>query len=403
MGSDCGRSEHAERLLREAHQPLLVLPLLFILGARQFDPDLAREFEPGQMRHLDDPHELRGRLVGARRAVSGRCRELVGTDAHPHAIAAEVAGKIRSGQLEPGHPQAAEVELRVQLQDVGRKQVENAEQPRHLDAGRAFGDGARRAALHQPALAQDQHFVAQLEALLQIVCHQHGGDLKLGADLPQQAIELAAEGRVQAAGRLIEQQQPGSADQRAGDRAALFLAAGELVRPPAGGVGQMKALEHLIHLAVPLQAGTAFGREGQVLPQRHVRKQRVVLEHVAAVARPGGQVHARGRVEQDLVVEQDAAFLRHGEAGDRVERQGFPGAARPEQHRDAGAGAELDIQGEGGRIRPGREPFADAQFEHYEACLATSRLASDRISTASTETITTRVRASAPLPDSTAS
>ena len=123
-------------------------------------------------------------------------------------------------------------------------------------------------------------------------------------------VQLRAQRRVQAARRLVEQQQLRRADQRARNRAALLLAARDFVRPPPGHVRQVESLQHFVDAPVPLQARQAVRREHQVCAQRHVREQRVVLEHVTAVAPPRRQVDAGGAVEQDLVVQQDAAGIR---------------------------------------------------------------------------------------------
>jgi len=55
-------------------------------------------------------------------------------------------------------------------------------------------------------------------------------------------------------------------------------------------------------------------------------------------------MNAGGGVEQNVVVEQDAAFFRPHESGDAVENQGFARAAGPEQHRHAGRGVKLQIE-----------------------------------------------------------
>ena len=79
------------------------------------------------------------------------------------------------------------------------------------------------------------------------------------------------------------------------------------------------------------QARDALGGELQVLAQRHVRKQRVILKHVAAAPGLRREMHAGCAVEQNLVVQQDASFVGPNESGDGIERQRFAGAAWSEQ------------------------------------------------------------------------
>ena len=75
--------------------------------------------------------------------------------------------------------------------------------------------------------------------------------------------------------------------------------------------------------------------EGKILPQRHVREERVVLENVAAGALLGAQVYMGLRVEENAVVEKNAAGVRRDEAGDGIEREGFAGTAGAIENGDA--------------------------------------------------------------------
>ncbi len=122
----------------------------------------------------------------------------------------------------------------------------------------------------------------------------------------------------------------------------------------------MEFFQHLGHFAVALQPRDALDGELQILAQRHVRKQRVVLKNVAAVARLRRQVHARCAVEQDLVVKQDAAFVGAHESGDGIERQRFAGAARAEQHGESARRLEFDVEREAGRLGAFRILLANA-------------------------------------------
>ncbi len=79
----------------------------------------------------------------------------------------------------------------------------------------------------------------------------------------------------------------------------------------------------------------------------------------------------------------------------RIRKQ-FP--ARPDS-----AAFSLDVERERGGVRPRGECLADARLHHYAVCLETTRFASERIRIARPEMINTNMRASAPLPDSTAS
>src|SRR5262249_31205894 len=128
-----------------------------------------------------------------------------------------------------------------------------------------------------------------------------------------------------------------------GNRASLLLSTRHLMRPASGDVGELEFLEHLRHTSMPLEARPPLGAKRQILAQRQVRKQRVVLKDVSAIARLWAQIDLRGRVEQNLIVEQDAAGVRLDEPGDAVERERLARAACAEQHRDPSARSQLNI------------------------------------------------------------
>ncbi|KAG0732390.1 hypothetical protein G6F23_014366 [Rhizopus arrhizus] len=70
--------------------------------------------------------------------------------------------------------------------------------------------------------------------------------------------------------------------------------------------------------------------EGHVVPHRHVRPQRVVLEHHADVAVPGR------RAGDVLAVHQQLPRAMPVEAGDQPQQRGLAGAGRANQHAPAG-------------------------------------------------------------------
>src|SRR5580698_8117616 len=75
-------------------------------------------------------------------------------------------------------------------------------------------------------------------------------------------------------------------------------------------------------------------------------------------------MHPGSAVEQDLVVEQDAAFVGAHEAGDRVECQRFSSAARTKQDRHAGGGLKFEIQRKAGGIGTRRVLLANSGLDH---------------------------------------
>ena len=145
--------------------------------------------------------------------------------------------------------------------------------------------------LANPALAHDDEAVGHGQGLLLVVGHHHGGQSELALQFADLDAHLLAQLGVEIGQRLVEQQHVGPEHQRTGQRHALLLAAGQLPRQPvaemiephqAQGLGDLRrhlGLRYLAHLEA----------EGDVLGHRHVRKQRVALEHEAGVALPGRQ------------------------------------------------------------------------------------------------------------------
>ncbi len=144
-------------------------------------------------------------LVHAGPAVARGNRQQIGPDAEPHMVADQAAWEIRPVQFEILVAQAAGVAAGIETEDLHRQQVEDAQQPRDVDVGGLLENFARRAGLHDAAFAHDDHFVAEVEAFLEIVRDQQHRDSKFLAHLAEHGVEFGLERRVQTLGRLVEQ------------------------------------------------------------------------------------------------------------------------------------------------------------------------------------------------------
>ena len=135
---------------------------------------------------------------------------------------------------------------------------------------------------------------------------KHVGEALLGAKPRQEVEDLRLHRGVERRGRLVEQQDLRLQDQRAGDRDALALAAGELVREAeAEGRAEPDVVERL-HDALLLVGEAVDGeRLGKHAVDRVARVQRGVgvLEHHLHAAGEG----AAARRRQRLAVDQDVA------------------------------------------------------------------------------------------------
>ena len=82
--------------------------------------------------------------------------------------------------------------------------------------------------LLDPARFNDRDAVAHRQRLLLVVGDEHEGDAGLALDLLELDLHLLAQLEVERAERLVEQQHRRPVHQRAGERDALALAAGQL-------------------------------------------------------------------------------------------------------------------------------------------------------------------------------
>jgi hypothetical protein len=141
---------------------------------------------------------------------------------------------------------------------------------------------------------------------------------------------------------LVEKEEPRLHDERPRERQALLLAAGELGRLALGELFERNGLQDAQHALPDVGArapfrGHAQGKGG-VLEDRHVRPDRIGLEHHAEAApvRRHEDV-AAGGVDR-LARHRDFAGLRALEAGDRAERSGLAAAARAKQREELAGG-----------------------------------------------------------------
>jgi hypothetical protein len=143
----------------------------------------------------------------------------------------------------------------------------------------------------------------------------------------QEELHLLAQLQVERAERLVEEQHLGPVDERAGERHPLALAAGELPGLALADVGKPHPAEYLVHACLPLLARHAADPQAvaDVLGDRHVREESVVLEDRVDVARVGR------RVRDISAAQLDVALIRALEARDQTQRRRLARARRPEQ------------------------------------------------------------------------
>ena len=164
------------------------------------------------------------------------------------------------------------------------------EEAHHELGGRLVVDLARRADLLDPAVVHHRDPVGDLHRLLLVVGDQHRGHALLVVQPAQPRAQLGADGGVERAERLVEQQHLRLDGERAGERHPLALAARELVRAAARPTSSAR----------PAPAARRRGRGSRPWARLRIRRPKatfsrtlmcanggVVLEHEADRRAPG--------------------------------------------------------------------------------------------------------------------
>src|SRR5262245_962347 len=171
--------------------------------------------------------------------------------------------------------------------------------------------------------AHDDDAAAEEDRLFDVMRDEQHRLLVALPDLEQHLLHQRTGLVVERTKGLVEQQDLWIVGERPRDRGALLHAAGELLWPVIFEAGQSDlADERIRDLATLGLRNPAFAQaECDVLPHGQPRKQRVVLEHHAAI---------RSRSSHLASVENDAPAGRPVEACDDTEQGGFAAAGGPE-------------------------------------------------------------------------
>ncbi len=162
-------------------------------------------------------------------------------------------------------------------------------------------------------------------------------------ELLQQAQDLFGVVAVEIAGGFVADQEGRVGDDRAGDRHALLLAAGQLAGAVVGAIGQAHQGQCDFGIALAL-GGIEVGkqqRQFDILLRVEHRHQVVELEHEAdMVAAPGRQLAAAEAVDA-LALDLDLAAGGAVETADEVEQGGLAGTGGTHEGNEVAA---LDLQ-----------------------------------------------------------
>ncbi len=197
--------------------------------------------------------------------------------------------------------------------------------------GDALGD--------DPRLVHDHEPVAQLLRLVHVVGRQderHAALLESVEAIPEQVARL----RVEAGRRLVEEQQLGLVDERAGDRQAALHPARHVLDLVARPLRELGEVEQLVGAAGAFRAAEAEvpAVDHEVLADRELVVERVLLGHDAE-ARPDLRTVPFGVQAQD----GQRAVADRRDARDHPHRGGLAGAVgAQEAERFAGRDVEVD-------------------------------------------------------------
>src|SRR5215813_142892 len=217
---------------------------------------------------------------------------------------------------------------------------------RHRHQGRNFRarvsrhQRSRRAVRCDAARAHDDDTVGEQHRFLHVVGDHHGGHAEPLMQRPVGGAERIAGDRIERAEGLVHQHHARSRRHRPRHAGALALPAGQRMgksrRIAAGQFHEVKQLGDT-GLDVRFRPSQELRRDGDILPDGHVRKQTDTLEHIADPPPQRRRVKTLDR----FAFETDFAAVRLEQPVDHLERGGFAGPGCTDQRDEA---ARIDAQ-----------------------------------------------------------
>ena len=253
----------------------------------------------------------------------------------------------RLDQVDLGHEQRLGLGARLEMLGPNAEQnfapvafLRNQVHRRRADEARDEGgrgtriDLKRSADLLGAAGIHDDHAVRQGHRFHLIMSHVEAGS----SQAPVQGLQLGAhlhpELGVEVGQRLIEQEHRGLAHDRPAHRHPLPLAARELPGLAFKVCLELEDGRRLLHPRVDLLPGEALDAQtiGHVLVDRHVRVERVVLEHHGDIA------VLRLEIVDDTRTDRDPAGADALEPGDHAQQRRFAAARGPDNDHELAVG-----------------------------------------------------------------
>ena len=211
--------------------------------------------------------------------------------------------------------------------DRARQEIRFANEVCDRLADGTLVDFARRADLQDVPGVENRHPVGDGERFLLVVRDVNGREFELLADAANFRAHLKAEFGIEIGERLVEQQAARPDDERAGERDALLLAAGELIGFAVGVGAHAHGLERLAGAAPDfvLRHLALLEAERDVLRHGHVRPQRVALKHHSGIPL------VRREASDVFVAKNNFPRVGQVETREAAQQRRLAAAARPKE------------------------------------------------------------------------
>ncbi|MNZ99257.1 hypothetical protein D3C78_1185750 [compost metagenome] len=193
--------------------------------------------------------------------------------------------------------------------------------------------------LLQATFLEHADVIADGKGLFLVVCDQNGTGATALENVADLMAEAPAQLHVEVGEWLVEQQQLRLGGQCAGQGHTLLLAAGQLVRVAFAEPAKLDQFEHFGHDLLLLRV--LADAECDVLGDRQVREQRIVLEHHADPAFLRCQ--GKAGLGDDLARQLDLTLMHRLEAGDGAQGGGLAAPRRAQQATDV-ASVEVQVE-----------------------------------------------------------
>src|SRR5258708_18605699 len=250
----------------------------------------------------------------------------------PSGVAATVNATLPTARL------PAKISLRSGVLPSIGSAIKSRTSDRHGALERALVEIVAVAGIDDGAAVHDGEMVAEFAGKVEILLDQHDGDLAERAQIGDGAADILDDRRLDAFGRLVEQEKPRPHHQRSADGELLLLAARKIAAAPAQhGLEHRKQREHVVRHAA-LLARQRCKAGAQIFLDREQRKDFAALRHIGyAAPRPLRRLQ-RGDV---AAFPGDGAAAHRLLAGQRVEQARLADAV-PAEHASHLAGLRLE-------------------------------------------------------------